>query len=71
MFERLKRIIIRYIDAITGKFVTKQYAEDNPATTVKERRKVDVKEPVEKPVVKEKVEDKPKRKYTKRKTSAE
>ena len=66
MFERLKRIIIRYRDAITGKFVTKHYAEDNPATTVKEKRKVDVKEPV-----KEKVEDKPKRKYTNRNTSTE
>ena len=64
MFERLKRIIIRYRDAITGKFVTKQYAEENPSTTVKEKRKVDVREVT----IIDSADKKPKRKYTKRKS---
>ena len=30
-----KKMISRYHDSITGKFVTKEYAEENPDTTVK------------------------------------
>ena len=34
------RIITRFRSAITGRFVSKQYAEENPETTVKENRKI-------------------------------
>lgn len=40
MFKGIQRIIIRFRDAITGRFVSKKYAEENPSTTVKEKRKV-------------------------------
>ena len=34
------RIITRFRSAITGRFVSKQYADENPDTTVKENRKI-------------------------------
>ena len=34
------RIITIFRSAITGRFVSKKYAEENPDTTVKENRKV-------------------------------
>lgn len=40
MFKKIQRIMIIFRDAITGRFVTKKYAEENPSTTVKEKRKV-------------------------------
>lgn len=40
MFEKFFKVIIRFRDAITGRFVSKKYAEENPSTTVKEKRKV-------------------------------
>ena len=40
MFKNIIKTIIRYRDAITGKFVSKKYAEENPSTTIKEKRKI-------------------------------
>lgn len=40
MFEKFFKIIVRFRDAVTGRFVSKKYAEENPSTTVKEKRKV-------------------------------
>lgn len=34
------RMITRFRSAITGRFVSKQYADENPDTTVKENRKI-------------------------------
>lgn len=36
----LVRVITRFRSAITGRFVSKQYADENPDTTVKENRKI-------------------------------
>lgn len=42
--DNIKRIITIFRDAITGRFVSKDYAKENPSTTVKEKRKVYKKE---------------------------
>jgi hypothetical protein len=34
----LRRILYRFRSAITGRFVTRKYAEKHPDTTVKERK---------------------------------
>lgn len=36
----IERVITIFRDAITGKFVSKDYAKSNPTTTTKEKRKV-------------------------------
>lgn len=36
----LKRIITRFRSAITGRYVSKQYAEEHPHTTIKEKREL-------------------------------
>lgn len=46
------RIITIFRSAITGRFVSKKYAEENPDTTVKENRKV-IKKSIKKSKVKE------------------
>jgi hypothetical protein len=38
---KLKRLIHRFRDAITGRYVTEEYAEQHPDTTVKETRLTD------------------------------
>lgn len=40
MSKSKEKIKISHRSAITGRYVTKEYAKDNPKTTVKERDKI-------------------------------
>lgn len=40
MTSRLRRLVrwVRYRSAVTGRFVTRRHADDNPKTTIRETR---------------------------------
>lgn len=46
MLETLKRLVIRFRSAITGQYVTSEYAKQHPDTTVRETQRVDNSDPV-------------------------